>query len=90
MHLLQVAKRTFLISLLLTAASTSCLRSGWLDDGYRYMCPSCQDKAYLCITGECRICHNGTSYDAYKYCYDCAKERHCCQCCGIPRFFYRF
>jgi hypothetical protein len=71
--------------LLILCFLVNCAGEPWLDDGTNYLCPECKHSHTLPALSSCERCGATIGTISYKYCYDCAKELNCCQCCGIER-----
>lgn len=75
----------FVCITLLISTCSQARNDDWVDDGKHYLCSECWDKQVLAQLGVCKGCGDTISTISYQYCYDCAKERDCCQCCGVER-----
>ena len=76
---------TWLLISITLLASIACQKDPWLDDQGFYLCPDCQDKAYVYLAGTCERCGETIASASLRFCYDCAKEIDMCQRCGIAR-----
>jgi hypothetical protein len=75
----------YIILLSLLFIGCSVFSDGWFDDGSMYVCPECAQHPYLQLGDICERCGGGTTVNPLIYCYSCARELNCCQCCGEER-----